>query len=167
MDFKKIKSAVFILLTLAALLILAGCNNNNNNNNNNISDGGAEIENQDTVRDGAADNGTPKLAYTSSTRAMAEKIRENYDGDIKLVRSGDPADAFHALMNGKANVIISETPDAVIWAEVDDGGFAWEMSTIVNDDQSPIYIVTDSETSESAKALYNWIASDAGQAAIA
>ena len=164
MDFKKIKSAVVILLTLAALLILAGCSNNNNN----ISDGGAEIENQDIVSDGAAaDNGTPKLAYTSSTRAMAEKIRENYDGDIKLVRSGDPADAFHALMNGKANVIISETPDAVIWAEVDDGGFAWEMSTIVNDDQTPVYIITDSEASESAKALYNWIASDAGQSAIA
>ena len=165
MDFKKRKAAIFILLSFAALLILAGCSGNANNANPAPDTDDLTAENQDLNNN--MDDKTPKLAYTNFTRNTAENIRKNYDGDIKLVRSGNPADAFHALMNGKASVIISETPDAVIWAEVDDGGFAWEMSTIINADQTPIYIVTDSEASESAKNLYNWILSDAGQTAIA
>ena len=170
----KKQPAILILCILCVFiaLICAGCADSSGAPESPESENGNLNRTADHVNTGAADQASNQtnsvnLAYTDAAETLMERVKKEYGGDIKFIRSGSSENACHALMDGSANIILTQEPDAVIWAEIDDGGFAWDMTALAFDsDQAAfIYVITDAELPEDspAKALYHWFFSEAGQ----
>ena len=108
----------------------------------------------------------PRLYGSDAAASVCRSVAAELLGESEKRVSGlltvtDADSAYRALMNGEAEIVIAESPDVLIWAEKDDGGYDWELSPLTWEDGQEFYAAVNAGLSaaDPAKILYDWLVS--------
>lgn len=149
------KSILTVLATFALLCLLTGCGSRTQQ----TPAQGTPESTQETQEAAAQPDGEymftreqfPRLDGSASTLPFGQAVASVLLGESRaqvadIIHFNKTANAYRALMDGNADVLLASEPALLVWAEKDDGGYDWDMSPFAVD--ALVFIVNASNPVE-------------------